>query len=130
MPISFCAGKHRTQRTDSTEQQLQSQRIIIHPSYKAATFQFDIALLEMSEEARLNDYVMPVCFPDGSHRTGEDNAAVVLQPQNQFRRKVMVEPFHHQSTWALHRLNGSTSAELLLPRDSLFSILLSVFGWL
>ncbi|XP_066475312.1 mannan-binding lectin serine protease 1 [Tiliqua scincoides] len=63
-------GKHRTERTDSTEQQLQPQRIVIHPSYKAATLQFDVALLELSEEARLNDYVMPVCFPDGSHRTG------------------------------------------------------------
>ncbi|XP_053243330.1 mannan-binding lectin serine protease 1 isoform X2 [Podarcis raffonei] len=65
-PSSFkvILGKHRTQRKDDTEQQVQPQTISIHPSYKAATFEYDIALVELSEEARLNDYVMPVCFPD------------------------------------------------------------------
>uniref|UniRef100_A0A670KJY7 MBL associated serine protease 1 n=1 Tax=Podarcis muralis TaxID=64176 RepID=A0A670KJY7_PODMU len=65
-PSSFkvILGKHRTQRKDDTEQELQPQTISIHPSYKAATFEYDIALVELSEEARLNDYVMPVCFPD------------------------------------------------------------------
>ncbi|KAJ7324641.1 hypothetical protein JRQ81_017661, partial [Phrynocephalus forsythii] len=53
---------------DDTEQHLHPQAIIIHPSYKPVTFQHDIALVELSEEARLNDYVMPVCFPDGSHQ--------------------------------------------------------------
>ncbi|XP_078245845.1 mannan-binding lectin serine protease 1 isoform X3 [Pogona vitticeps] len=71
-PSSFkiILGKHRTQRQDDTEQHLQPQTIIIHPSYKPGTFQNDIALLELSEEAKLNDYVMPVCFPDGSHEKG------------------------------------------------------------
>ncbi|CAI5776126.1 mannan-binding lectin serine protease 1-like [Podarcis lilfordi] len=65
-PSSFkvILGKHRTQRKDDTEQEVQPQTISIHPSYKAATFEYDIALVELSEEARLNDYVMPVCFPD------------------------------------------------------------------
>uniref|UniRef100_A0ABM5G481 Mannan-binding lectin serine protease 1-like isoform X2 n=1 Tax=Pogona vitticeps TaxID=103695 RepID=A0ABM5G481_9SAUR len=77
-PSSFkiILGKHRTQRQDETEQHLQPQTIIIHPSYKPGTFQNDIALLKLSEEAKLNDYVMPVCFPDGSHEKGEN----VLEP--------------------------------------------------
>ncbi|KAM6443875.1 mannan-binding lectin serine protease 1 isoform 2-T2 [Liasis olivaceus] len=69
-PSSFTIilGKHRTQRRDDTEQALQPQRIHIHPSYKAATFQYDVAVVELSEEATLNDYVVPICLPDGSHQ--------------------------------------------------------------
>ncbi|XP_060623260.2 mannan-binding lectin serine protease 1 isoform X2 [Anolis sagrei] len=65
-PSSFTIilGKHRTQRRDDTEQHLQASMIFVHPSYKPATFEHDIALVALSEEARLNDYVMPICFPD------------------------------------------------------------------
>ncbi|XP_042312562.1 LOW QUALITY PROTEIN: mannan-binding lectin serine protease 1 [Sceloporus undulatus] len=65
-PSSFTIilGKHRTQRKDDTEQHFQAQTIFIHPSYNPATFEYDIALVEMAEEATLNNYVMPICFPD------------------------------------------------------------------
>ncbi|XP_039344951.1 mannan-binding lectin serine protease 1 isoform X2 [Mauremys reevesii] len=68
-PSSFkiILGKHQTLKQDDTEQQLQPKNVIIHPSYRAATLQYDIGLVELSEQAVLNDYVMPICFPDGSH---------------------------------------------------------------
>ncbi|XP_053165716.1 mannan-binding lectin serine protease 1 isoform X3 [Hemicordylus capensis] len=87
-PSSFTVilGKYRTQRQDDTEQRLQPQSIFIHPSYKAATLQYDIALLELSEAARLNDYVMPVCFPDGSHQ--EDAMVIVSGWGKQFLHRL------------------------------------------
>ncbi|XP_072474921.1 mannan-binding lectin serine protease 1 isoform X3 [Notamacropus eugenii] len=63
-------GKHRTQRRDDTEQQLQAKSIILHPSYKAATFENDLALIELLGEPVLNDYVMPICLPEGPPQQG------------------------------------------------------------
>ncbi|XP_060098732.1 mannan-binding lectin serine protease 1 [Heteronotia binoei] len=58
-------GKHRTQRPDDTEQHLPPKSLVLHPSYRAATLENDIGLVELSEEAALNDFVMPVCIPEG-----------------------------------------------------------------
>ncbi|KAF7236954.1 Mannan-binding lectin serine protease 1 [Varanus komodoensis] len=71
-PSSFkvILGKHRTRQQDDTEQMLQPRMLYIHPSYNPANFQHDVALVELSKEARLNDYVMPVCLPDGLHPAG------------------------------------------------------------
>ncbi|EMP37646.1 Mannan-binding lectin serine protease 1 [Chelonia mydas] len=55
--FSIILGKHRTLKQDDTEQQLQPKNIIIHPSYRAATFEYDIGLVELSEQAVLNDYI-------------------------------------------------------------------------
>ncbi|XP_026577473.1 mannan-binding lectin serine protease 1-like [Pseudonaja textilis] len=80
-PSSFTVilGKHRTQRPDDTEQTLQPQAIHIHPSYKAATFEYDIAVVRLSKEATLNNYVIPICFPDGSHQTANSLANVLAK---------------------------------------------------
>ncbi|XP_033004098.1 mannan-binding lectin serine protease 1-like [Lacerta agilis] len=87
-PSSFkvILGKHRTQREDDTEQQLQPRRISIHPSYKAPTFEYDIALVELSEEARMNDYVMPVCFPDRAYP--KDTMVIVSGWGKQFLQRL------------------------------------------
>ncbi|XP_038272845.1 mannan-binding lectin serine protease 1 isoform X2 [Dermochelys coriacea] len=86
-PSSFriILGKHRTLKQDDTEQQLQPKNIIIHPSYRAATFEYDIGLVELSEQAVLNDYVMPICFPDGSHH--QDAMVIVSGWGKQFLQK-------------------------------------------
>ncbi|KAG9493928.1 hypothetical protein GDO78_001672 [Eleutherodactylus coqui] len=64
-PSSFniILGKHRTSKIDDTEQVLQAKNLILHPEYNRSTFQNDVALLELSYKASLNDYVMPVCLP-------------------------------------------------------------------
>ncbi|KAG8581590.1 hypothetical protein GDO81_007728 [Engystomops pustulosus] len=65
-PSSFniILGKHKTWKTDDTEQVLQAKTLILHPKYNSSTFQNDLALLELSSKASLNDYVMPVCLPE------------------------------------------------------------------
>ncbi|CAM4596931.1 unnamed protein product [Lepidochelys olivacea] len=83
--FSIILGKHRTLKQDDTEQQLQPKNIIIHPSYRAATFEYDIGLVELSEQVVLNDYVMPICFPDGSHH--QDAMVVVSGWGKQFLQK-------------------------------------------
>nr|BAA86869.1 mannose-binding protein-associated serine protease (MASP) [Xenopus laevis] len=57
-------GKHRTLKKDDTEQTFQAKNLILHPNYKPKTFRFDIALVELSDKAFLNDYVMPICLPE------------------------------------------------------------------
>ncbi|XP_034638572.1 mannan-binding lectin serine protease 1 isoform X2 [Trachemys scripta elegans] len=86
-PSSFriILGKHRTLKQDDTEQQLQPKNIIIHPSYRAATLEYDIGLVELSEQAVLNDYVMPICFPDGSHH--KDAMVIVSGWGKEFLKK-------------------------------------------
>ncbi|XP_029471632.1 mannan-binding lectin serine protease 1 isoform X3 [Rhinatrema bivittatum] len=64
-------GKHRTIGRDDTEQIFHASSIILHPQYNASTFQFDIGLLELPEKAILNDYVMPVCLPNGTLQKGD-----------------------------------------------------------
>ncbi|XP_015270725.1 PREDICTED: mannan-binding lectin serine protease 1 [Gekko japonicus] len=76
-PSSFTVilGKHRTHKQDDTEQHLQPKSLFFHPSYRAATLENDIALVELSEEATVNDHVIPVCFPEGPQ---PKNAMVIV----------------------------------------------------
>ncbi|XP_063298884.1 mannan-binding lectin serine protease 1 isoform X2 [Pelobates fuscus] len=64
-------GKHRTWNKDDSEQVHTPQNIILHPDYNSTTFQNDIALIELSEKAFLNDYVMPICLPETQVQTDE-----------------------------------------------------------
>ena len=48
---------------DGTEQTFKVLRIVRHPNYNPATKDTDIALLEMNEEATLNNYVGLACLP-------------------------------------------------------------------
>ncbi|XP_054636933.1 suppressor of tumorigenicity 14 protein homolog [Dunckerocampus dactyliophorus] len=43
------------------------KRIISHPDYNQMTFDYDIALLELSEPLELSNTVQPICLPASSH---------------------------------------------------------------
>ncbi|XP_041126272.1 mannan-binding lectin serine protease 1-like isoform X3 [Polyodon spathula] len=83
-------GKHRTKRKDDTEQTLQAEQLILHPAYQAATFEFDIALLQLSRPATFNDYVLPVCLPDESQHSAlhEGDMMIVSGWGKQFLRRL------------------------------------------
>ncbi|XP_058890276.1 mannan-binding lectin serine protease 1-like isoform X2 [Acipenser ruthenus] len=83
-------GKHRTKRKDDTEQTLQAEQLILHPAYQAATFEFDIALLQLSRPATFNNYVLPVCLPDESQHSAlhEGDMMIVSGWGKQFLRRL------------------------------------------
>ncbi|CAI9572888.1 unnamed protein product [Staurois parvus] len=62
--FNITLGKHKTSKKDDSEQVFQATNLFLHPMYNASTFQNDIALVELSEQAFLNDYVMPICIPE------------------------------------------------------------------
>ncbi|KAF0045290.1 suppressor of tumorigenicity 14 protein homolog [Scophthalmus maximus] len=43
------------------------KRIISHPDYNQMTFDYDIALLELTEPLQFNNTVQPICLPSSSH---------------------------------------------------------------
>lgn len=57
-------GKHDRSRTESSEQNLFVRRIISHESYSSSKISNDIALMELSTAATLNDVVSPVCIAE------------------------------------------------------------------
>lgn len=69
MPSSF-PGKHWRYRSDENEQSLNVKQIFLHPLYNPNTFENDVALVELSKGPVLNDFVMPVCLPQGPPQEG------------------------------------------------------------
>lgn len=43
------------------------KRIISHPDYNQMTFDYDIALLELSEPLEFTNTIQPICLPSSSH---------------------------------------------------------------
>ncbi|CAG12052.1 unnamed protein product, partial [Tetraodon nigroviridis] len=43
------------------------KRIISHPDYNQMTYDYDIALLELSEPLEFTNTIQPICLPDSSH---------------------------------------------------------------
>ncbi|XP_055359393.1 suppressor of tumorigenicity 14 protein isoform X2 [Betta splendens] len=43
------------------------KRIISHPNYNPMTFDYDIALLELSEPLEFSNTIQPICLPTSSH---------------------------------------------------------------
>ncbi|KAM8869239.1 suppressor of tumorigenicity 14 protein homolog [Spinachia spinachia] len=43
------------------------QRIITHPDYNQMTFDYDIALLELSKPLEFTNTIQPICLPSSSH---------------------------------------------------------------
>ncbi|XP_004675137.1 PREDICTED: mannan-binding lectin serine protease 1 isoform X2 [Condylura cristata] len=68
-------GKHWRRRSDETEQHLGVKHIFLHPLYDPNTFENDVALLELLESAKLNDFVMPICLPE---RPPPEGAMVIV----------------------------------------------------
>lgn len=48
-------------------QQRAVKRIITHPDYNQMTFDYDIALLELSEPLEFTNTIQPICLPAASH---------------------------------------------------------------
>lgn len=65
-----CLGKHWRVRSDENEQQLSVKHIFLHPQYDPNTFENDLALVELAESPVLNDFVMPICLPEGPLHEG------------------------------------------------------------
>ncbi|GAB5576578.1 mannan-binding lectin serine protease 1 isoform X2 [Prionailurus iriomotensis] len=63
-------GKHWRRRSDENEQHLRVKRFFLHPLYDPNTFENDVALVELLESPVLNDYVMPICLPEGPPQEG------------------------------------------------------------
>lgn len=43
------------------------KKIISHPDYNQMTYDYDIALLELSEPLKFTNTIQPICLPDSSH---------------------------------------------------------------
>lgn len=43
------------------------KKIISHPDYNTMTFDYDIALLELSEPLKFSNTIQPICLPSSSH---------------------------------------------------------------
>ena len=53
------------------------ERKEIHPDFKPATFQNDIALVRLKKEVVYKEHIIPVCLPDFKENFVGKNAAVV-----------------------------------------------------
>ncbi|KAG8553464.1 hypothetical protein GDO81_003423 [Engystomops pustulosus] len=61
--FSVVTGEHNTEVKEGTEQKLKIKRIVPHPTYNATKSKYnnDIALVELAEPIKLNDYARPIC---------------------------------------------------------------------
>ncbi|KAM9316565.1 mannan-binding lectin serine protease 1 [Gastrophryne carolinensis] len=73
--FNIILGKYRTFTKDDSEQLFRAKNFFLHPGYDPRSMQNDIALVELSEKAFLNDYVMPICLP-GEQVQSEDFVVV------------------------------------------------------
>lgn len=63
--IIFNTGDVQRDTTSGNEQTIQVEEIIIHPKYHEPTeYNNDIALVKLSQPARLDQYVQTACLPE------------------------------------------------------------------
>uniref|UniRef100_A0A3P8T8K2 ST14 transmembrane serine protease matriptase n=1 Tax=Amphiprion percula TaxID=161767 RepID=A0A3P8T8K2_AMPPE len=60
------SGMHDQYKQDDVQRR-PLKRIISHPDYNRMTFDYDIALLELSEPLKFTDTIRPICLPAPSH---------------------------------------------------------------
>ncbi|XP_025142498.3 mannan-binding lectin serine protease 1 isoform X4 [Bubalus bubalis] len=63
-------GKLRRTQSDENEQSLSVKQVFFHPLYNPNTYENDVALLELLRGPVLNDFVMPICLPQGPPEEG------------------------------------------------------------
>ncbi|XP_049631656.1 mannan-binding lectin serine protease 1 isoform X3 [Suncus etruscus] len=63
-------GKHWRLRSDENEQHFRVKHVFLHPLYVPSTFENDVALVELLESPKLNNFVMPICLPEGPTEEG------------------------------------------------------------
>jgi len=65
--FSIMLGDHNhVQDGDGVEQEISVKRVVSHPSYDMETVSHDFALIELAQEASMNDCVGAACLPDDS----------------------------------------------------------------
>jgi len=67
---SVVLGAHDRNRRNGNEQEIRATRAFTHPGWNKRTFSNDIALIELSQPAKLNKYVQPVCLPSSVATVG------------------------------------------------------------
>lgn len=61
--FNIIMGSHHINTPSKHERTIGIRRIVIHPSWDRATYDNDIALIELIAQVKFNDYVSPVCLP-------------------------------------------------------------------
>ena len=56
-------GDYNRRVSEGTEQDIKAKRVIVHPGYSSSKLDKDIALIQLSKPATLNDRVNTVCLP-------------------------------------------------------------------
>ncbi|KAM9321314.1 coagulation factor X [Gastrophryne carolinensis] len=57
-------GEMNTQKIDGTESTHKVEKIIIHPKFVKATYDFDIAIVKLREPLNYTDNIIAACLPD------------------------------------------------------------------
>lgn len=84
------------------------KRIISHPDYNQMTFDYDIALLELSEPLKFSNTIQPICLPSSSHVFPAGMSCSV-------------------TGWGALREGGIMHKLMILRRESLLLLLLLLF---
>nr|XP_032833601.1 venom prothrombin activator porpharin-D-like [Petromyzon marinus] len=63
-PDIVIVGEHNRTVSEPTEQTISIKQIVMHNRFNNATYDNDIALLQMSEPIKFNKYVLPACLPE------------------------------------------------------------------
>ncbi|EDV19786.1 uncharacterized protein TRIADDRAFT_61839 [Trichoplax adhaerens] len=53
-------------RSTENQQSLKISKITVHPEFDFRTFSYDMALIELENDAKINEYVSPICIAEDS----------------------------------------------------------------
>jgi secreted trypsin-like serine protease len=62
--LDVLIGGYNLGSNDSNSRAIRSKRVIMHPKFNRFTFDNDIALIELDDRVKFDDYVQPICLPD------------------------------------------------------------------
>ena len=91
-PASYkiVVGDHNRNTNEGTEEEVEAQRIISHPSYnRPSPINNDIALIKLSRPVKLSQRVNPICLPsyDSDVPTG---SKCYITGQSNFPRDIQI----------------------------------------